>query len=214
MRHLPATGKSWRNRYGTNGGKGGNGRRDEDSKRRRNRAWLVRWKEARNFPRNRFRRDRCPPTRVPTTRERPGLLGSCFKTGQVGCRCTSRTRVDGRHSQTPTYRAGKYYFPRAQILRPDAEKTSRRDDITHRRGNRRGPVSFKSSREHCPSRARDGGGSLRARDPRRGSSDEKKLVRHVYRIAFSFPRSPAEGGQYASNHATTVLSFYYIYRLI
>ncbi len=52
---------------------------------------------------------RSPPTRslafatppglvngAPTTRERPGLLGPCFKTGRVGCRCTSLTRGGGR----------------------------------------------------------------------------------------------------------------------
>lgn len=36
---------------------------------------------------------------APTTRERPGLLGPCFKTGRVGCRCTSLTRSGGRQSK-------------------------------------------------------------------------------------------------------------------
>ncbi|CAE1248045.1 unnamed protein product [Acanthosepion pharaonis] len=137
------------NRGGTDTGrteeKRENERRDEDGKRRRNRARLGRRKEARNSPPEplsprHLSQNRCPPTRslafaapsgffgAPTTRERPGLLGPCFKTGRVGCRCTSRTRGDGRHSETPTYRAGSA-LPRAQILASGRGE----DDATRRR---------------------------------------------------------------------------------
>ncbi|CAE1230546.1 unnamed protein product [Acanthosepion pharaonis] len=110
--------------------------------------------------------------RAPTTRERPGLLGPCFKTGRLSCRCTSRTRGDGRHSQTPTYRAGSA-LPRAQILASGRgeDDATRRRHAPARESTR--PRRFRSSREHCPARTRDGG-APRAREAPRGSSDEKK----------------------------------------
>ncbi|CAE1321799.1 unnamed protein product [Acanthosepion pharaonis] len=54
----------------------------------------------------------------------------------------------GTVRRRPTAPAVPSRAPR--FLRPDAEKTSRRDDITHRRGNRRGPVSFEAPANTVP----------------------------------------------------------------
>ena len=70
---------------------------------------------------------RSPPTRslafatppglvkwAPTTRERPGLLGPCFKTGRVGCRCTSLTRGGGRLDKSGAERPRRRTDPRTR----------------------------------------------------------------------------------------------------